>query len=102
MTVDRFSYRALFQVDETQPSGLIAMRRWAGPLQAVIWSHSTNRWAYNPRVAARLIFDDEYEDRRRMVSREEAERIARERLGAELPSEEVLLQMCQAGAQAQG
>lgn len=101
MTPDEFSYHAMFQPGATQPTGMIAMRVWTGPLQAVIWNVPKREWMYNPAVAAPRIFDDQYADRQRPVSRQEAERIARERLGTELPSEEDLYRMCLDGAQAQ-
>jgi hypothetical protein len=101
MAADRFEYHALTRPNERVPAGLIAMRVWMGPLQAVIWSAPNREWRYNPRVAAPWIFDDRYAERQRPVPRMEAERIAREQLGTELPSERDLLAMCEAGAQGQ-
>jgi hypothetical protein len=98
MTPDEFSYHALFRAEASQPAGLIAMRVWMGPLQAVIWSVPKQKWTYNPAVAAPWIFDDQYANQQRSVSRQEAQRIAREQLGTELPNETVLHQICATGA----
>lgn len=101
MATDTFEYHALARPNDTTPAGLIAMRVWMGPLQAVMWSAPNREWRYNPTVAAPWIFDDQYAERQRPVPRMEAEAIAREQLGTVLPSEPDLLAMCEAGAQDQ-
>ena len=90
-----FSYHALYRTGADQPSGLIAMRVWTGPLEAVVWSVPKGIWMYAPELAAPRIFDDRYEDRTRPVDRPEAERIARDLLGTTLPEETELLAMCE-------
>jgi hypothetical protein len=46
---------------------------------------------------ANWLFDDRLQDRRARVSRAEAEQIARERLGVDLPSEEELIRISDEG-----
>jgi hypothetical protein len=98
MTVEGFSYHAMLKAPATPPSGLIAVRAWSGPLQAVVWHVPKRRWIFAPAIAAPRIFDDQYADRNRSVDRPTAERIAREYLGTELPTEEHLHRICEEGA----
>ncbi|WP_091555058.1 hypothetical protein [Micromonospora pattaloongensis] len=99
VALEEFSYHVVFQLRATEPSGMIAVRGWSGALHAVIWDVPDRAWGFNPTLAAPWIFDDQYADRQRLVSRQDAERIARERLGTELPSEQELLRMCLADGQ---
>ncbi len=69
-----------------------------GPLQAVIWSVPRHSWIYAPALAVRFLFDDEYDERSKRVERPEAESIARELLGTELPTDEELRRLCEEGA----
>ncbi len=99
MTVDEFDYHAMLKEEgDMHPSGLIAVRFKADPLQAVVWHLPKRQWIYSPMIAAIRIFDDKYADLKLIVDRPTAERIARENLGTELPTEEELLQMCEEGA----
>jgi hypothetical protein len=93
-------YYALFKETTSEPpGGLIVVERSTGPFRAVMWSHRSTAWTFNPGTAARLLFDDRIEDRFQRVDRARAEEIART-LGTELPSEEELHRICEEGARA--
>ena len=99
MTEQEFDYRAV--VKPESPSrvwSLIAYRvPTDGPFEAVIWSVPRKSWIYAPELAVRFIFDDQYRDKSRRVDRPTAERIARETLQTELPTETTLEAMCEEG-----
>jgi hypothetical protein len=96
------TYWAVFETGERKPPavGLICDEYTLGPFRAVIWSHSKKTWVFNPVVAAPMIFDDDLTEERREVTREQAEQIAREQFGAELPSEGELHRICEEGEKA--
>jgi len=98
-----FSYHAVFKMGETSgpAAGLIVVERSQGPLRAVIWSHRRKAWTFNPRAAAPLLFDDQQYDQQTVISRPQAEEIART-LGTELPSEEELHRISEEGEASQG
>jgi hypothetical protein len=93
-------YHVVYKQGSTsEPSSLIVS--WVeaqSPLHAVIWSVPRKAWIYAPGPAAGLIYDDRYQDEVKPVDRQTAERIAREGLRQELPSEEELSQICEEGA----
>lgn len=92
-----FHYRAVYLRDETEdPIGLIVEETSAGPLRAVIWDRRGQQWTFSPEVAAPIMFDSRNRRRWRLISRQEAQQIART-LGTELPSEAELHQICEAG-----
>jgi hypothetical protein len=98
-----FDYHAIYLTPEKAPppGGLICNQYTPGPTRAVIWSHGKKAWIFNPKTAARFLYDDEHQERVSLVSRVEAERIAREYLGTELPTEEELHRICAEGEAAQ-
>lgn len=98
----QFEYYATFETEEKTPParGLICAEVTLGPPIGVTWSQKANGWIFNPYVTARWVFDDMYQERRSLVSRGEAERIARERYGVELPSEEELHRIDEEGDRA--
>lgn len=64
------------------------------PLRAVMWSGRRKMWMFAPAIVGAYLYDDDYEDRTRLIDRPEAERIARGVLRVQLPSEEALTEMC--------
>lgn len=96
-----FHYRALFRTSpEEPPVGLMVVESSTGPLRAVMWNHRSNAWTFSPKTLARILYGDEYEERRQIVDRSRAEEIART-LGTELPSEEELHRICEEGVAAE-
>ncbi|HLT11963.1 MAG TPA: hypothetical protein VK028_14365 [Micromonosporaceae bacterium] len=65
-----------------EPVGLVTE---AGPARGAFWDHAEHRWSARPNVVAALLRDPA--GRLRAVDRVAAERIARDRLHAVLPSE---------------
>ena len=100
MTTGSFAYYVVRKKDPTsEPSSLIAA--WVDattPLRAVLWSVPRKAWIYAPGPAAGMIYDDRHRDEVQPVDRQTAERIARESLEQELPSEEELHRICEEGA----
>jgi hypothetical protein len=99
-----FSYRAVYQTEHRRPPpvGLIIRESSTGPDRLVIWSHRDQGWRFRPEMAARYLYDDQMNDQVELVDRTTAERIARENLGAELPSEEELHRINEEGLAARG
>src|SRR3954464_1545969 len=99
MTNEGFGYRAAMESDGSDEiTSIIAYQELiGGPLQAVIWSLPRKAWIYAPAPAARFLYDDQYFDRTMEIDRSTAETVARESLGTELPSEDVLRAMCDEG-----
>ena len=99
---DRFVYWAIFETEARIPpaTGVFCDELSRGPLRAVTWGYDAQTWIFNPGPAARLLFDDQLQDRISQVTRAEAERIALDRFGVPLPSEEELHRICEEGEQA--
>ena len=96
---DGFGYKAIKgKHGSSEVTSLIAYRIYGGPAQGVIWNVGTKDWTFSPESAARFLFDDRFYDMSFHVGRSEAVTIARETLGAELPSEDALRRMCADGA----
>lgn len=102
MSTGRFAYWAIFATEERIPpaTGVFCDELSRGPLRAVMWSREAQTWIFNPGPAARLLFDDQLQDRISQLTREEAETIALQRYGVPLPSEEELHRICEEGEQA--
>jgi hypothetical protein len=66
-------------------------------LRAVMWSVPRKAWIYAPAIAATFLFDPSYQERIRPLDRVEAERVARETLPSELPTDQTLLRMLDEG-----
>ncbi len=95
----RYHYYAIFRTAEkiSPPGGLICSEMTNGPVRTVLWDHVDQRWTFDGDVGARFLYDDEKQERLANVSRAEAERIARENFGTELPDEEELHRICEEG-----
>ena len=102
METDPFGYWAIYETEERVPpaTGVFCEEFSLGPLRAVTWSQAAQTWIFNPGPAARFLFDDQLQDRISQVTRAEAERIALDRFGVPLPSEEELHRICEEGEQA--
>jgi hypothetical protein len=90
---ERFTYYVLYRRrDQTQPVGLLTEGRAdpARPHRAVGWDHEDEDWTEAQASLGAILINPDWEDRIRIVDRATAERIARETLGAELPTEEEL------------
>lgn len=90
---ERFTYYVLYRrPDQTSPVGLLAEGQAdpALPNRVVGWDHQDEDWTEAEASLGAILIDPDYEDRIRIVDRSTAERIARETLGADLPSEEEL------------
>jgi hypothetical protein len=84
-------YAVLKNPGATETTSLMAIQdsRREG-LQAVGWHAVRKEWLYAPAIAASLLYDSSYENKLLETDRPTAERVAREWLGAELPSVETL------------
>jgi hypothetical protein len=86
-----FTYYALYPRDPAAPPrGLLAEGSLAPDrrLVAIAWSHRHRTWTEATASLGAITLDPDYDDRLKIVDRATAERIARDQLGAELPSEE--------------
>jgi hypothetical protein len=93
-----FGYQAVSTPEALdQVTSLIAFEIGQGPLRAVIWDNPRKVWMYAPAPAARFLYDDRYFDRTKELGRRDAEQVAQQVLGVELPSEATLLSMCDEG-----
>jgi hypothetical protein len=94
-----FDYRSVLESETSDRaiSIIAAQVLPATSLRAVIWSDPRQTWIYAPGPAARFMYDDQYLDRTKNIDRPTAERIARETLQTQLPSEETLQAMCDEG-----
>ena len=88
MTDLGFGYQALLKADDSGTvTSVIAYRAPAtAPLEAVLWSAPRRERIYGPGVVVRYLYDHKHHDRTRPIDRAEAERLAREVLGTELPT----------------
>ena len=86
-----FTYYALYPRDPAAPpAGLLAEGSLTPEhrLVAIGWSHRHRTWTEATASLGAITLDPDYDDRLKIVDRATAERIARESLGVELPSEE--------------
>ena len=99
MLPTRFAYNAVTKSDETDEVGSIMAHRYSEKrlLQAVMWHVRRKIWMYAPAIAVGYLNDTGYMDRITEIDRPTAERIARQKLGTDLPSEETLAAMCEEG-----
>jgi len=99
MDPSRFTYNTVTKSDENHEVGSILAYRFSAEriLQAVMWHARRKIWMFAPGIAVGYLNDDKYMDRAKEVDRLTAERIAREELRTELPSEETLAAMCEEG-----
>ena len=96
-------YAAIFrsQTLTPLPVALMCTEVTAGPPRTVLYNRIQERWEFNRSAGAHYLFDMEQQERTQEVSRAEAERIAREVLGTQVPTEMELHQMILAGEAAQ-
>jgi hypothetical protein len=91
---ERFTYYALYPRDyrKDRPVGLLAegCLEPDQPLRVAGWDHIEQTWNEAGASLGEITVNPDYDERFRIVDRATAERIARENLGAELPSEEEL------------
>ena len=82
-------YHAIYRTPAKLPpaTGMFCQEKTRGPLRTVFWSSATRQWVFNRAAGGRFLADDEKTERKTVVTRTEAERIAREELGTELPTE---------------
>ncbi len=94
-----YDYYAIFRTEERLPPpvGLMCSEDTGGFARTVLWNHVSREWMFNGDGGARYLSDDELQPRRAPISRAEAERIAREKFGTELPDEEELHRICEEG-----
>jgi hypothetical protein len=89
-----FTYRALYpRRDRTVPPvGMLAEGQAdpALPYRVVGWDHRAQDWTEAKASLGAILINPDYEDLVQIVDRSTAERIARENLGSELPTEEQL------------
>ena len=81
-----------------RPRGLFAVNRdvEAGRLDMMMYSHLGERWESNPDAVGQYLFGDDFADRRKEVSRPDAEQSAA-LMGISIPSEEEMMDMSDAG-----
>jgi hypothetical protein len=93
------TYYAIYKTEEMTPPavGLFTNEVSKVPIRGVVWAPDFRAWKFAPQFVANWLFDDRLQDRRARVSRAEAEQIARERLGVDLPSEEELIRISDEG-----
>lgn len=98
---ERFTYYALYPRDRSRPVGLLAEGRLhpTQDLRVVGWDYVEETWTESGAALNAITIDPDYEDRFQIVDRATAEQIARENLGAELPSEEELDRIGERAAQ---
>ncbi|GAA0451234.1 hypothetical protein Ade02nite_76140 [Paractinoplanes deccanensis] len=89
MTDAPFHYTAVLKPDMSgEATSVIAHQPLPGqPLRAVLWSWLHKAWVSAPGTAAALLYDDQKFDQLRNIDRTTAERISREALHVDLPSE---------------
>jgi hypothetical protein len=76
-----------------RPNGVIAVPPYRRAFQAVAWAPDLGRWIHAPEVKL-FLRDSGRDDLKELVDRETAERIAREVLGTEFPSDEEIVRIC--------
>ena len=100
---DRFTYYALYPRDyrTDPPAGLLAYehRSATEPIRVIGWDHFEQTWNIAVDMFGVITVEERSENRFQIVDRATAERIARENLGADLPSEEELSRIGERAAQ---
>ena len=98
MTESDFAYKVILRSDDRSTiTSLVAYQPGAEALRAVLWSARRRQWIYAPNIAAPILYDDQEQDRGRAVDRQTAERISRDVLDTELPTEQELTEMSEQG-----
>lgn len=89
MTQSGFAYKVILKRDDLSTVTSMVAYQAPGdrPLRAVIWSVPRSEWIFAPALVSRILFDQAEQERGRTIDRETAERISREALRTELPSE---------------
>jgi hypothetical protein len=99
MSEPRFYYKAVLRSDGSgQVTTVLAYDELDdGRLRAVKWNAPEQAWGYAPAIVSAYLYDPEYQEKAQSIDRPTAERISRESLGSDLPSEEALAEMCDEG-----
>jgi hypothetical protein len=93
-----FAYKAILRSDDRSTiTSLVAYQPGNQALRAVLWSVPRRQWIYAPDLAAPILYDDQQLDRGQPVDRQTAERISRDVLRTELPSEADLTEISDEG-----
>ncbi len=89
-----FDYYVLVDDDRQVPAGLFAVNRdtEAGRLDTMIYSHLRQGWVSDPSAVTQYLFGRDYVERRRLISRVEADEAAAV-LGISVPTEEELMRI---------
>ncbi len=89
-----FDYYLVDDEDRQLPAGLFAVNRdpEAGRLDTMIYSHLRQRWVSDPSAVTQYLFGQDYVERRRLISRAEADEAAAT-LGVSVPTEEELMRI---------
>lgn len=91
----QITYYASYPSPQAQePTGVAILVPAKRELRAVAWAPSTRAWVYAPDRVGRFLRSLETDQEKEVVDRLTAERIARQALGVELPSEEEILRIC--------
>jgi hypothetical protein len=92
-----FEYYAIYKTEEQVPPAAGLMIREASLVEdrLVIWDHLDKAWRFNPKIAVRYLMEEVHQAPE--VDRSTAEQIARDLLGATLPTEEQLHEMMEEG-----
>jgi hypothetical protein len=100
MASDSFDYQLVLTDDETSATSIIAYQETVSDgLRGVLWSVPRRQWIYAPAIVSDLVYDDSDPVPTRTADRTTAERVARDELGTDLPSEEALTALCAEGEQ---
>jgi hypothetical protein len=97
MTTDSFDYKLVLTDDRAAATSVIAFQETMNGLQGVLWSVPRRQWIYASAIVSDLLYDDSDPVPTRTADRATAERVARDELGTELPSEEALAALCSEG-----
>jgi hypothetical protein len=97
VTEDNFHYELVLAGDETITSILAYARPPGSGLRGALWSVPDREWISAPAVVSDLLYDETDPASTRTVDRATAERVAREVLRTELPSEQALTDLCEEG-----
>ena len=98
MAKGRFGYYALMgDFGSSKVTSVLAAFSTGGPAQGVVWDVRAKAWRFDSGAVAYYLFDDQNFKMSYQVERPDAERLVRDVLHAELPSEDELRQICADG-----
>jgi hypothetical protein len=93
-----YTYLAIYATSKLTPpaQSLLCAEVTIGPPRTVLFTRNRT-WEFDPETGATFLFDMEYQQQTRRISRTEAEQIARAELSTQLPTEPELQQMMRDG-----